>query len=110
MGVWIFWSAVVVALLFWRFGLPWVRSSWRRNLLIKKYGPEAGQRLASGTVWEGMTEEMAVSLLGQPDEKNIAVDQGKETMRWRYFAKDRRVAKLRLTFVNGLVTGWAYKE
>ncbi|MBL1213049.1 MAG: hypothetical protein HND52_06815 [Ignavibacteriae bacterium] len=45
----------------------------RRDLYITKYGKEAGENVALGRVWIGMTEDMLRDSWGKPDkiEKNV---------------------------------------
>jgi hypothetical protein len=45
----------------------------KRDLYVAKYGKEAGNNVALGRVWKGMTEEMLRDSWGKPDkiEKNV---------------------------------------
>jgi len=36
--------------------------------LVKKYGKKSGGRVASGSIWKGMTEQMLIDSWGKPDK------------------------------------------
>lgn len=110
MGDYWFWLVLLGGILAWKVLVPQLRAKQRRAYLVSKYGEEDGERLFKNTVWEGMTDEMVIDLLGKPSEIKHAFVKGKTTQRWRYFDSKRRVTRHSFTFEEGVVTGWTVKE
>lgn len=60
------------------------RSQEEKNRLIKKFGKSTYEKLIAGYFWIGMTDEMALISLGQPENINRTVTRGGTHEQWVY--------------------------
>jgi hypothetical protein len=70
----------------------------KRDLYITKYGKEAGENVALGRVWIGMTEEMLRDSWGKPDKIEKNVENWGVFTQWyygdvTYFFRDGRLTE-----------------
>lgn len=71
--------------------------------LIKKYGKESGGRVASGSIWKGMTEQMLIDSWGKPDK----VTTNKE--KWGTFSQ-YYYGDVTFYFKNNKLIDWEEKD
>jgi len=71
----------------------------RANNLVKKYGKETGEKLAAGYYWIGMTKQMALDSLGNPENINSSVGSWGVSEQWVY-------DNMYLYFDNGILTSY----
>ena len=81
-----------------------VRLAAERSKLIaelsKKYSPDVARNIADRKFWVGMTKEMAIDSLGEPDDINRTGRAGGVTEQWVY------EGSLFLYFENGRLRSW----
>lgn len=82
----------------------------RLSYLVEKYQDEnLAQRLVSGSIWEGQSEEQLRDSLGSP----VAVDNKRLKTKtrevWKYDQTGVNRFALRVTMENGFVSGWDQK-
>ncbi len=72
----------------------------RKVRFVKKYGASAGEKIAKGLIWIGMTEEMLIDSWGRPNDIN--------TTTTRYSVKKQYVYSNRqyVYVENGIVDAW----
>lgn len=56
----------------------------QRELYIMKYGEEAGNKIALGQIWMGMTEEMMRDSWGEPDSITVNDQDWGRYSQWYY--------------------------
>lgn len=71
----------------------------RKDLLIKKFGKENGEKISSGYYWKGMSKDMAIESLGNPETINRSVGSWGVNEQWVY-------PSLYLYFDNGVLTSY----
>ena len=76
------------------------RKEYKANL-IRKYGVEITNKILSGKIWIGMTDEMAIESLGRPQENNRTIGSWGVHEQWVY-----RNGDLFVYFENGILTSW----
>jgi len=69
----------------------------RKNAMIAKYGDQIASRILDGTVWLGMTDEMARDSWGEPSKINRTVTSNLVHEQWVY-------PSVYLYFENGILT------
>ncbi len=77
--------------------------SEKQKLFVKKYGNEIGNRVASGQVWKGMTQEMLKDGWGKPDKTHKIVHPWGVFSQWYY-------GDITYFFKNGKLTDWEEKK
>lgn len=55
----------------------------RREFIINKYGEEIGSDIVDGNVWRGMTKEMLLDSLGEPDK--VKQDVSRDIIKNKFF-------------------------
>ena len=71
----------------------------RKDLLIKKFGKENGEKINSGYYWIGMSKDMAIESLGKSEAINSTVGSWGINEQWVYYS-------LYLYFDNGVLTSY----
>lgn len=71
------------------------------QFLIKKFGSATAQKILRGEWWVGMTSEMAIYSLGQPDVNNKSVNVNSIHEQWVYREYD-----IYLYFTNGILKSY----
>ena len=71
----------------------------RRVSLVQRFGKETGEKLLAGRYWIGMTEDMAIESLGQPETINSTVGSWKRNEQWVY-------SRMYLYFDDGVMTSY----
>ena len=71
----------------------------KKDRLIKKFGKENGEKINSGDYWIGMTKDMAIESLGNPETVNSTVGSWGINEQWVYYS-------LYLYFDNGVLTSY----
>lgn len=71
----------------------------KKDRLIKKFGKENGEKINSGYYWIGMTKDMAIESLGNPETVNSSVGSWGVNEQWVYYS-------LYLYFDNGVLTSY----
>jgi hypothetical protein len=71
----------------------------KKDRLIKKFGKENGEKINSGYYWIGMTKDMAIESLGNPETVNSSVGSWGINEQWVYHS-------LYLYFDNGILTSY----
>jgi hypothetical protein len=71
----------------------------KMDRLIKKYGKENGELICNGRYWIGMTSDMAIESLGNPETINRSVGSWGVNEQWVYYS-------LYLYFDNGILTSY----
>ena len=71
----------------------------KKDRLIKKFGKENGEKINSGSYWIGMTKDMAIESLGNPETVNSSVGSWGVNEQWVYYS-------LYLYFDNGVLTSY----
>lgn len=74
----------------------------RKESLIKKYGKWAGERMAEGTIWIGMSETQLLETKGEPNKINVT--QGSWGTHKQLIYADNQYIYVE----NGKVTAWQY--
>jgi hypothetical protein len=83
----------------------------RLATLRKKYKKEdVVQSILNGEFWEKQTEEQLQDSLGEPESIDEQKTKAKRTEIWKYGHKHGNQYRLRITLVNGKVTGWEQKS
>jgi hypothetical protein len=82
----------------------------RRAYLMSKYrDPEIVDRIMSGTMWQGQTEEQLTDALGGPVDVDQRVMKNKVRETWKYHQQGKNRFGLRITLEDGVVVGWDQK-
>jgi len=71
----------------------------KKDRLIKKFGKENGEKINSGYYWIGMTKDMAIESLGNPETVNSSLGSWGVNEQWVYYS-------LYLYFDNGVLTSY----
>lgn len=71
----------------------------KKDRLIKKFGKENGEKINSGDYWIGMTKDMAIESLGNPETVNSSVGSWGVNEQWVYYS-------LYLYFDNDVLTSY----
>ncbi len=86
----------------------------RKELLIKKYGEEAGVKISAGTIWQDMTKEMLVESWGKPEDEKVTVFKSKTKEKCYYSPRETQrgttVYKYEVRLENDVVVGWKELE
>ncbi len=74
----------------------------KQQYYIKKYGKKNGERVSSGMIWKGMTENMLQDSWGKPDKKTKNVEK------WGVFTQ-LYYGEVTFYFRDHVLTGWEEK-
>jgi hypothetical protein len=72
----------------------------RNAALIKKYGSTIADKIITGKIWIGMTDEMALESWGKPEKNNRSVGSWGVHEQWIYHND------VYVYFENGILTSW----
>ena len=70
-----------------------------KQLFVKKFGKQNGNRLANKQVWKGMTDKMLQLSWGKPDKIDENVEKWGVFTQWYY-------GKITFFFKNGILIEW----
>jgi hypothetical protein len=86
-----------------------VRKRARIQALREKYPEDVVQRILSGQIWQGQSDDQLVDTLGRPVDIDRKVLKTMRREIWKYKQTSAQRFGLRITVENGYVVGWDHK-
>ena len=86
------------------------RTKKRRRYLFAKYNDDViVDRIMSGTIWQGMSDEQLIDSWGSPAARDNKVYKTKTAQTFKYHQTGRNRFGSRVKVENGIVVGWEQK-
>lgn len=81
------------------------REQWLQGLMNKYKDASVIEKIVSGEIWLGQTEEQLLDSLGQPEDTEQKISLKKTVEIWKYYRGARSgTFKLRIHITNGFIT------
>jgi hypothetical protein len=86
------------------------REQERTQQLIARFGQPSTDRMLRKEIWQGMTEEMLVIVVGRPEamDETVMKTKTRRVLKYDSVGSDRYLRKF--TTENGILVGWDEEE